>query len=93
MEFDNIIKQAKEYQLGLIREHKSDPYDLVSHLAEAEKWANKMFDMYPKADKATVLLSLWLHDTGHYVGDKEIDHAVKSEKIARDFLSHKPIPF
>lgn len=89
MNYDNIIQQAKEYQLRLIKEHKSDPYDLVSHLAEAEKWAYKLFELYPEADKNTILLAVWLHDTGHYVGDKDIDHAIKSEELARKFLLHK----
>lgn len=89
MSTKTVINLAKSYQLKIIDDYGKDPYGLRSHLAEAEKWAHKLFKMYPKANKDVVLLSVWLHDTGHYSGDPEVDHAVKSEKLAKEFLTGK----
>lgn len=84
-----VIIEAKKYQLKIIKDYKSDPFGLVEHFAEMEKWAARLFEMFPKADPKVVLLAVWLHDSGHYIGDEKTDHAVKSEKLAREFLSRK----
>jgi hypothetical protein len=85
----DVIEQAKKNQYKIIEDFKKDPYNLKVHLPEVEKWANKLLKKFPKADKEVVLLSVWLHDAGHYVGNLKIDHAIKSEKIAKKFLKNK----
>lgn len=84
---DKVISKAKKYQLQIIKDYKKDPYGLVDHFAEMERWATRLFEIFPKANKNVVLLAIWLHDTGHYVGDPDIDHSIKSEKLAREFLT------
>lgn len=84
-----IIEEAKQYQRQIIADYGRDPYNLLSHFKEMESWAEKLLQMFPEADRQVVLLAVWLHDSGHYKGDPEIDHAIKSEKIAREFLADK----
>ena len=89
MNTKKAIDLAKRYQLKIIDDNAKDPFGLRSHLAQVEKWADKLFKVYPDADKDIVLLSVWLHDIGHYSGDPIADHAVKSEQLAREFLAGK----
>lgn len=81
----DIVEKAREYCLSVIKQH-DDIYTLVRHIPEAEKWANKISDSHAEADKEVVLLVVWLHDVSHYVGDMSTDHAVRSEKMAQEFL-------
>jgi len=81
----NIEEKAKKYCLSIIDE-SDDIFSLATHLPEAEKWANKICDLHPEADREVVLLIVWLHDVSHYVGDRDTDHAVRSEKMAEEFL-------
>ncbi len=37
------------------------------------------------------MLSIWLHDIGHYPLPTEIDHAIRSENIAREFLKKESV--
>lgn len=81
----DIIEKAKDYCLNIIK-NSDDIYDLDRHLPEAERWAKKIMQGHPEADQEVVLLIVWLHDVSHYVGDKGTDHAVRSEKMAQEFL-------
>ncbi|MCX6808575.1 MAG: HD domain-containing protein [Candidatus Berkelbacteria bacterium] len=83
---DELIKKASEKFLTRLEKHKDDPWNLAVHIREAEKWAGKVLEKYPEADKDVVMLSVWLHDIGHYP-IQEIDHAVILEQIAREFFS------
>ncbi len=69
-----------------MEEAKDDPWHLVGHVPEAVKWTEKIISKYPAADREVALISVWLHDSAHYEGDWEVDHAVKSENKARKFL-------
>lgn len=81
-----MYKKAKTHFVTTIK--KAGPkYDyLLRHLPQVEKWAKKLLVMYPNANKEIVLLGVWLHDIGQVVGNKEVDHAIKSEKETRSFL-------
>jgi metal-dependent HD superfamily phosphatase/phosphodiesterase len=81
----DIIEKARNELLKRVKENGLDPYTLVDHIGEMEKWAEKMLKRYPEADREIVKLSVWLHDIGHYPID-ETDHAIKGEKVAREFL-------
>lgn len=70
----------------MVSDFGSDPYHLLPHVPEAERWAKLMLRKYPEADEEVVILSVWLHDLGHYPIPTEIDHAVRSEERARQFL-------
>lgn len=65
-----------------------DPYNLSSHVSEMEKWANYMCNKNKDADREVVLLSVWLHDIGHYPIPTNIDHAVRSEERAKTILTN-----
>ena len=69
-----------------------DPYRLLPHVPEVERWARYMVKKYPEADEETILLSVWLHDIGHYPLPTEIDHAVRGEERARVFLKQENYP-
>jgi 23S rRNA maturation-related 3'-5' exoribonuclease YhaM len=80
-----LIEKAKKKILSSIFDYGDDPWNLKIHIKEAEKWAGRILNMYPKADKEVVMLSIWLHDIGHYPIPKE-DHAIISERIAKEFF-------
>ncbi|MEI6627171.1 MAG: HD domain-containing protein [bacterium] len=86
---ESIVDKAKAKMLKMINDHGSDPYRLLVHVPEMEKWAKAMLSKYPEADADVILLSVWLHDIGHYPIPAEIDHAIRSEKIAKEFLSQE----
>ena len=46
-----IIKKAKAEFIRMVINFSSDPYHLMPHVPEAEKWAKKMMKKYLKADK------------------------------------------
>lgn len=81
-----IIEKAKKNFYQKVKDHKSDPYHLLNHLKEMEKWAKFMINKNNDVDEEVILLSVFLHDIGHYPIDLETDHAVKGEKIAKKWL-------
>ncbi len=87
-----IIEKAKESFLRSLNDFGSDPYHLLSHVDEMEKWARYMLKRYPEADEEIVLLAVWLHDIGHYPIPAEIDHAIRSQERAKDFLEKEKYP-
>ena len=86
-----IIEKAKEEFWKMLKDFGSDEFHLESHVLEVERWANHMLKKYPQADKEVVLLSVWLHDIGHYP-HSEADHAIIGEQIARKFLKKQNYP-
>jgi 23S rRNA maturation-related 3'-5' exoribonuclease YhaM len=83
---ESIIEKAKSEFLKMVDDFGSDPYHLKPHVPEAEKWAKLMLKKYPEANEEGVLLAVWLHDFGHYPIPTEIDHAIRGEQRAREFL-------
>ncbi len=65
--------------------------DLPTHVKECEKWAKRVLELYPEADKEVVLTSVWLHDIGQAFPPKEKDHAIKSETETLKFLKKQNI--
>ena len=84
-----IIEKAKIEFIKMVKDFGSDPYNLLSHIPEVEKWGNFMIKKYPEADGEVVLLSAWLHDIGHYPVPTDIDHAIRSEQQAKEFLENQ----
>lgn len=87
----SIVDKARKYCLHIISSH-DDIFDLKSHIPEAEKWAKLILSEHEEADQEIVLLAVWLHDISHYIGKKDSDHAVRSEKMAREFLTKEKYP-
>ena len=82
----DIINKTKLHFLEIFRENENPPYTyLPRHVFEAEKWAKKIIEKYPEADREVVLLSIWLHDVGQVIGEN-MDHAINSEDESRLFL-------
>jgi len=86
-----IIEKAKEKFFQAISDFGSDPYGLSSHVPEVERWAKKLLKRH-SADEEIVLLSVWLHDVGHYPVPTDIDHAVRGEQRAKEFLEKENYP-
>lgn len=87
---NQLLDKAKKLFLAKLADHGEDPWDLRIHIQEAEKWALKMLEKYPKADKDVIMLSVWLHDIGHYpIADE--DHAVVSEREAKRFFEEEDV--
>ena len=89
---ENIIQKAEKLFLKMVEDFKEDPYFLKKHIKEMQKWAEIMLKKYPEADREIVLLSVWLHDIGHYPLQTKEDHAVTGEKIAKTFLQDENYP-
>lgn len=87
-----IIEKARAEFLKMVNDFGSDPYHLLPHVPEAKKWAEKMLVKYPAVDEEVLLLTVWLHDIGHYPLPTEIDHAVRSEERAKEFLQKENYP-
>lgn len=86
---ESIIGKAKAKFLEMVNDFGTDPYHLLPHVPEAERWAKIMLRKYPQVNEEVVLLSVWLHDIGHYPLPNDIDHAVRSEQRAKEFLEHE----
>jgi predicted metal-dependent HD superfamily phosphohydrolase len=84
---NKTINLTRSHFLNIFGKAKSGYVYLPRHVAEVEKWAERLLKLYPTADREIVLLSVWLHDIGQCVGNKKDDHAVKSEREALRFLS------
>jgi len=87
-----IIEKAKEKFLQMIDDFGLDPYHLRSHVPEVEKWAKYLLKKFPQADEEVVILAVWLHDLGHYPIPAEVDHAIRSEERAKEFLEKLNYP-
>ena len=83
---ETIIEKAKNKFIQTVNDFGSDPFHLLSHIPEVEKWGLFMNKRYPESDIEIIMLSAWLHDIGHYPIPTDIDHAVRSEQRAREFL-------
>jgi len=88
----NIIEKAESLFKGRINKFGYDPYGLIKHVGEMERWAAFLCRRYPKADREIVMLGVWLHDLGHYPLPSKIDHAIRSEKMAKKFLKDNNYP-
>ena len=81
----SILEKAKQLFWQMLEKEKDDPWGLKLHIPHAEKWVKKILVWYPEVDEEILLLSVWLHDIGHYPVGSE-DHAITGERIARKFL-------
>lgn len=83
---NKLIEKAKKEFFQMIDDFGSDPYHLRPHVPEAEKWAARLLKKLPEADSEIVFLAVWLHDLGHYPASADIDHAIRGEERAKNFL-------
>ncbi len=88
-----IVTKAKEYLLEqeqiTLKNLKpgSGKYSyLPRHLAQVERWANRLLQEHPEAREEVVLTAVWMHDIGLLIGPEEIDHAINSEAEVKRFL-------
>ncbi|MEK7562489.1 MAG: HD domain-containing protein [Patescibacteria group bacterium] len=86
-----LLKQTKQHCLKILVKNKvsfgsakANLY-LPGHINEVEKWADKIINYFSEADREIVLLSVYLHDIGHALGDHK-DHDLKSEAEVKRFL-------
>ncbi len=64
---------------------------LGKHLPLVIKWAKRLLQLYPYANKEVVMSAVWLHDIGQMIGDKNIDHAINSENEVNRLFSEAGI--
>jgi len=62
------------------------------HVRQVEKWASRILEFYPEADREVVLLAVWLHDIGHTNKANMENHEIYSEQEARVFLPTLGLP-
>lgn len=86
---ETITEKAKNKFIKMVNDFGSDPYHLLTHIPEVEKWAKYMIKKYPEVDDEVIILSAWLHDIGHYPIPTDIDHAIRSEQRAKEFLENE----
>lgn len=82
----DLVDKTKQHFLESVKKAGSEYNYLSRHLTQVEKWAIKILQRKPEADKELVMLGVWLHDIGQVVGDKQNDHAINSEAEAKRFL-------
>jgi hypothetical protein len=80
------LQKAKDHFLHAIDTLKPNYKFFPQHIKEVENWAQWLINKHPNANKKVTLLSVYLHDIGHIIGNKEIDHAINSEIEANRFL-------
>lgn len=68
--------------------HKLFPY----HVEQVEKWALRILEFHPEANKEVVLLSVWLHDIGQADKEHHNTHEIYSEQEAGRFLPTLGLP-
>src|SRR6266404_4165210 len=85
-----LIENIKLAFLNLVnlaqKDHPSAIF-YINHVPEVERWADLILTDHPNADREVVLLGVWLHDVGNLIGDKNIDHAVRSQKFVLEVLT------
>jgi len=87
----NILEKTKQHFFELVKGGNTTNQQLLVHVPEVEKWAIKILESNKGTDRKIVLLSVWLHDTGHILGDENTDHAITSEIEVRRFLNEEAI--
>jgi HD superfamily phosphodiesterase len=88
----SIVDKARIEFNKMVADFGSDPFRLLPHVPEVEKWAKFLLAKNPQVDGEVVLLAVWLHDLGHYPLSTEIDHAVRGEERAKAFLEKEGLP-
>lgn len=90
--FEQIVKDAQQKIQGLAKQN-GWLWFYNMHQKEVVKYAEKLSELYPQANKQIVLISCWLHDIGHYYAKdgKEIielkkKHHISGAEIADEFL-------
>lgn len=82
----NFIK-LKNTIIDKVKQSKHlDDWFYTDHLLEVEKHANWLCDLYPKADREAVLLSVWLHDIGRIEKGMDDGHEGYAYKRALELL-------
>lgn len=92
IEIENGVLGEVQRRFNSLYEQEESIYPfLPRHIKEVEKWANFLLETNPEADREVVMISVWAHDFGHMFGDRDEDHAVKSETEIRRVLSGTPL--
>jgi 23S rRNA maturation-related 3'-5' exoribonuclease YhaM len=82
----NIIDKSRSYFLEHIKNYGKDPYGLLSHVYQADMWADRILLKEKDANIEAIKIAVWLHDIGHYPINELKDHAVTSYENSISFL-------
>jgi len=86
-----LVKVTREHFIKRMAEGNPVHNWFPHHVIQVEKWALKILDFYPDANKVVVLLSVWLHDIGQENSENFDVHEIFSEKEAKRFLRLKGV--
>lgn len=81
-----ILDKTKKHFITTMSEGNPIHQLYPHHVKQVEKWARRILDYYPNADRGVVLLSVWLHDIGAKDKKNLPTHEIHSEKEAKRFL-------
>lgn len=89
-------------EVQAIVEKKLPSWFIEEHVKAVVKWALKLCEHYPEADKEVVEVAAWLHDIGHTKFGKEYYHSeehrlkkghnIRGARVAREFLNSINFP-
>jgi HD superfamily phosphodiesterase len=86
-----LVEDTREHFIKVMAEGNPVHNWFLHHVIQVEKWAKKIMEYYPAADKEVVMLSVWLHDIGQEYKENFDVHEIFSEKEARRFLNSKKV--
>jgi hypothetical protein len=81
----SFTEKAKNHFLDLYKK-SSETAPYPAHVMSVERVAREIQNNSPDANIEILLLSVWMHDIGALLGDREI-HDINSEQEARRYLS------
>ena len=82
----NVLEATSKHFITSMSEGDPVHQFYPHHVKQVEKWARRILDYYPDADREVVLLSVWLHDIGAKDKNNLGTHEIYSENEARRFL-------
>ena len=82
----DLIDKVRKHFLELFQKKHSGYQFLDRHVQEVERWALKILEKHPNANKDVVMIGVWLHDVGQLIGDTSVDHAINSETETKQYL-------
>lgn len=82
----SLVATTREHFITSMNEGSPVHQLYPHHAKQVEKWALRILEYYPEADREVVLLSVWLHDIGAKDKKNLPTHEIHSEREVKKFL-------